>query len=107
MKTSYKRELDHNWLVLEQEEYQENYQVGMLLKNKIPGFLECRLSRFDRGVFFYYIAQRAVFQSPARASSTVQALSSGRTSSTMSPGSSTRSGAWAATASSSSLWFSP
>ena len=54
MKTSYKRELDHNWLVLEQEEYQENYQVGMLLKNKIPGFLECRLSRFDRGVFFYY-----------------------------------------------------
>lgn len=54
MKTSYKRELDHNWLVLEREEYQENYQVGMLLKNKIPGFLECRLSRFDRGVFFYY-----------------------------------------------------
>ena len=35
MKVSYKRELDHNYLVLEEEEYQENYQAGMLLKNKM------------------------------------------------------------------------
>ena len=54
MKTSYKRELDHNWLVLEQEEYQENYQVGMLLKNKVPGFLECRMSCLDKNASLYY-----------------------------------------------------
>ena len=54
MKVSYKRELDHNYLVLEEEEYQENYQAGMLLKNRIPGFLECRMSRFDEGASFYY-----------------------------------------------------
>ena len=54
MKVSYKRELDHNYLVLEEEEYQENYQAGMLLKNRIPGFLECRMSRFDGGASFYY-----------------------------------------------------
>ena len=54
MKVSYKRELDHNYLVLEEEEYQENYQAGMLLKNRILGFLECRMSRFDEGASFYY-----------------------------------------------------
>lgn len=54
MNVSYKRELNHNYLVLEQEEYQENYQTGMLLKNKIPGFLECRMSRFDRGASLFY-----------------------------------------------------
>ena len=54
MKVAYKRELDHNYLVLEEEEYQENYQAGMLLKNQIPGFLECRMSRYDREAHFYY-----------------------------------------------------
>ena len=54
MNVTYRRELDHNYLVLEQEEYQENYQMGMLLKNRIPGFLECRMSRLDRQVSLYY-----------------------------------------------------
>ena len=38
MNVAYRRELDHNYLVLEQEEYQESYQVGMLLKNKVKWF---------------------------------------------------------------------
>lgn len=54
MNVTYKRELDHNYLVLEQEVYEESYQVGMLIKNKIPGFLECRMSRLDGGASFYY-----------------------------------------------------
>ena len=54
MEITYRRELDHNYLVLEQENYRENYQVGMLLKNRIPGFLECRMSRLDDTAFFYY-----------------------------------------------------
>lgn len=54
MDVKYKRELNHNYLVLEREGYEENYQVGMLLKNRIPGLLECRMSRFDRKAFFYY-----------------------------------------------------
>ena len=54
MEVSYRRELDHNYLVLEEKEYQENYQVQMLLKNRIPGFLECRMTRVDRDAFFYY-----------------------------------------------------
>ena len=40
MEVSYRRELDHNYLVLEEKEFQENYQVNMLLKNLIPGSLE-------------------------------------------------------------------
>ena len=54
MKISYKRELDHNYLILEQEELQNNYQAGMLIKNRIPGLLECTLSRMDGAAAFYY-----------------------------------------------------
>lgn len=54
MEITYRRELDHNYLVLEKENYLENYQVGMLLKNRIPGFLECRMSRLNEKAFFYY-----------------------------------------------------
>ena len=52
MEVSYRRELDHNYLVLEEKEYEENYQVQMLLKNRIPGFLECRMTRVDRDASF-------------------------------------------------------
>lgn len=52
MEVSYRRELDHNYLVLEEKEFQENYQVNMLLKNRIPGFLECRMTRVDKKRFF-------------------------------------------------------
>ena len=40
MRTIYKRELDHNYLILEQEKFEDHYQVEMLIKNKIPGLLE-------------------------------------------------------------------
>jgi len=54
MKVTYQRKLDQNYLVLEQEEFREWYQVGMLEKNKIPGFLSCRVNRIDREAMFYY-----------------------------------------------------
>lgn len=52
MKISYKRELDHNYLILEQKDFQNNYQAGMLVKNRIAGLLECTLSRMDKDAAF-------------------------------------------------------
>lgn len=54
MRTIYKRELDHNYLILGQEKFEDHYQVEMLIKNKIPGLLECTLSRIDKEADFYY-----------------------------------------------------
>lgn len=54
MKTAYKRELDRNYLILEQEDFQNNYQVGMLVKNRIQGLLDCRLNLVDRKAALYY-----------------------------------------------------
>lgn len=54
MKISYKRELDHNYLILEQKDFQNNYQAGMLVKNRITGLLECTLSRMDKDAAFCY-----------------------------------------------------
>ncbi len=54
MKTVYKREIDRNYLILEQEEFQDYYQVGMLVRNCISGLLKCSLSRMDKTAAFYY-----------------------------------------------------
>lgn len=54
MEAIYKRELDHNYLILEQEKFEDHYQVGMMLRNKIPGLLECSLSRMDKTAAFFY-----------------------------------------------------
>lgn len=54
MRISYKRELDHNYLILEQEDFQSSYQIEMLTRNRIPGLLECRLSLVDQNAVFYY-----------------------------------------------------
>lgn len=54
MEISYRRELEHNYLVLEQEHYEENYQTEMIIKNKIPGLLECRLSRVNQRASLRY-----------------------------------------------------
>lgn len=54
MRTTYKRELERNYLILEQENFQNSYQIGMLVKNQIPGLLKCRLSLVDRRAAFYY-----------------------------------------------------
>ena len=59
MKARYKRELNHNYLILEEETYEETYQVKMLTRNRIPGFLECRVSRLgERADFSYDITSR-------------------------------------------------
>ena len=54
MEISYKRELDQNYLVLWQDAFQECYQTEMLIRNRIPGLLECRLGRWDEKVALYY-----------------------------------------------------
>ena len=54
MKTVYKREIDRNYLILEQDEFQDYYQVGMLVRNCISGLLKCSLSRMDKTAAFYY-----------------------------------------------------
>lgn len=54
MEISYRRELEHNYLILEQENYEENYQTEMITKNKIPGLLECRLSRLNQRASLCY-----------------------------------------------------
>lgn len=54
MEVSYRRELDCNYLVLEEKEFEENYQVEMFLKNRIPGFLDCRMTRVDQDASLYY-----------------------------------------------------
>lgn len=59
MKSRYKRELNHNYLILEEDGYQETYQEKMLVRNQIPGFLECRVSRLgERADFCYDITSR-------------------------------------------------
>ena len=47
MEITYKRELGQNYLVLWQEEEQEDYQLEMLSRNRIPGLLGCRLGMTD------------------------------------------------------------
>lgn len=54
METSYKRELDRNYLILWQEEFRDCYQLEMLVKNQIPGLLACRLGLWDEKAALYY-----------------------------------------------------
>lgn len=54
MRARYKRELDRNYLILEQEDAKSNYQVDMLVRNRIPGLLECRLNLVDQKAGLYY-----------------------------------------------------
>lgn len=61
MEPAFKRDQEHNYMVLESpEEVQgSEYQVRMLLMNKIPGLLECRMRILDgRPVFYYEITSR-------------------------------------------------
>lgn len=61
MKLEYKRELDHNYLVLEeeQEEQREGYEIYMLEENRIPGLLSCTMQRInERQRFFYEVTSR-------------------------------------------------
>ena len=56
MKAEYKRDVSHNYLILEEEEGIDtsSYQVRMLAGNVIPSLLHCRLQNLDGKLFFYY-----------------------------------------------------
>lgn len=56
MKSSYKRDMNHNYLVLEPEGqiFGNEYQVRMLSANHIEGLLKCNMKRMDGQAYFYY-----------------------------------------------------
>lgn len=56
MQVSYKRDLNHNFLILSKEEAvnTESYQIRMLVANPPRGFLKCMMQTIDNQVFFYY-----------------------------------------------------
>ena len=56
MEASYRRDKDHNYMILEAVgEIQGNeYQIRMILINKIPGLLECKMRLLDGKPLFYY-----------------------------------------------------
>lgn len=56
MQVSYKRDMNHNYLILEPEEqiYGNEYQIRMLSINDIRGLLKCNMKKMDGNVYFYY-----------------------------------------------------
>lgn len=59
MKVSYRRELDRNYMILEQENFQDFFEVQMLIGNRIPGLLECKVNLVDgNGAFCYEITSK-------------------------------------------------
>jgi FOG: FHA domain len=56
MEVMYKRDMNHNYLVLEGEEDigSESYQVRMLDTNQIPGLMKCSVRILDNVTYFYY-----------------------------------------------------
>lgn len=56
MRAEYKRDVNHNYLILhgEQAVNTASYQVRMLVGNVIPSILKCRLQGLDGEVLFYY-----------------------------------------------------
>lgn len=56
MQVSYKRDMNHNYLILDPEEqiYGNEYQIRMLSMNDIRGLLKCNMKKMDGKVYFYY-----------------------------------------------------
>lgn len=55
MKISYRREIRHNYLIIDPEEIEWNgYESQMLAENQIEGILRFQLRQMDEGVRFYY-----------------------------------------------------
>lgn len=54
METRYKRELNHNYLIIAMEEEDSNYQLKMLLGNQIEGLLKVWMKQVDGKREFYY-----------------------------------------------------
>lgn len=56
MHAEYKRDVSHNYLILQEEKAVDtsSYQVRMLTGNVIPSILKCHLQNLDGEVLFYY-----------------------------------------------------
>lgn len=56
MQVSYKRDMNHNYLILDPEEqiFGNEYQIRMLSINDIRGLLKCNMKKMDGKVYFYY-----------------------------------------------------
>ncbi|MCI6004923.1 MAG: DUF6382 domain-containing protein [Blautia sp.] len=56
MRAEYKRDMNHNYLILQgdQEVDTSSYQVRMLAGNVLPSILKCRLQGLDGKILFYY-----------------------------------------------------
>lgn len=56
MKTEYKRDMNHNYLILygEEEINTDSYQVRMLVGNIIPSLLKCRIQGMDGRFMVYF-----------------------------------------------------
>lgn len=54
MEARYKRELNHNYLIIAMDEEDSNYQLKMLLNNQIEGLLEIWMKQVDGKREFYY-----------------------------------------------------
>lgn len=56
MRTEYKRDMNHNYLVLHGEEELDtsSYQIRMLVGNVIPSLLKCRIQGMDGNFVIYY-----------------------------------------------------
>ena len=56
MQADYKRDLNHNYLILQEEGEVDtaSYEVRMILMNSISGLLPCTIQRIDNQNLFYY-----------------------------------------------------
>ncbi len=56
MNPTFRRDTDHNYMILDapQEVRGDEYQVRMLVLNRIPGILSCKMRKMDGQAGFYY-----------------------------------------------------
>ncbi len=55
MKITYRREMKHNYLIVDPEDLQwEGYESRMLSQNSVEGLLEFKIRQMEEGVRFYY-----------------------------------------------------
>lgn len=55
MRTEYRRDLQHSYLVIIMEEMEEiSYPIRMITENQIPGLLSCSCKRIDKDLLLYY-----------------------------------------------------
>lgn len=56
MKSEYKRDMNHNYLILTGEDVidTDSYQVRMIVANAVPDLLQCRIQGIDGKFMVYY-----------------------------------------------------